>query len=67
MIDPVQSRREKTEYYEGFSCSIRYDESIYELTGLPLIRSNYLERAGYRGTNSLTYARGNYKKLLVDD
>jgi len=67
VIDPVKSVEIKRNYYEGFSCSIRYDESIYKATGKPLIRSNYLERTGYKGTNSLTYARGSYKNLLEGD
>ena len=67
VIDPIKSKELKKPYYEGFSCSIRYDESIYKATGKPLIRSNYLDRMGYKGENSLTYARGSYKNLLKSD
>ena len=56
---------EKTEdgsiHYEGFSCAIRYDKSIYEKVGSPLIRSNYLERMGYNGKSSLDYEKGTWK------
>ena len=42
-IDPAKST-EDDPWYEGFSCSIRYDDSIGSA-----IRSNFLFRQGYLG------------------
>ena len=67
VIDPVKSVELKKPFYEGFSCSIRHDDSIYQAIGKPLIRSNYLDRMGYKGTESMTYAIGKYKEILKDE
>ena len=48
--------------YEGFACAIRYDASV-----APLIRSNYLYRFGYIGTDPLQYAKGSFDRLLRND
>ena len=62
VIDPVKSKENSMPYYEGFSCAIRYDESLGTK-----IRSNYLTRTGYIGTRSLAYDRETYKRLLRED
>ena len=55
------------QHYEGFSCAIRYDESIYKQVGSPYIRSNYLERMGYSGNTSLAYEKGTWKTLVFKE
>jgi len=46
-IDPYLTNPSRN-FYEGFSCGIRYDESLGTT-----IRGNYLYRYGYRGVDTL--------------
>jgi len=62
VIDPVKTKQLEKEYYEGFACAIRYDSKLGSQ-----IRSNFLYRFGYRGTDRLTYATGTFDRLLRDD
>lgn len=57
-IDPILTNPSRN-FYEGFSCAIRYDESL----GTE-IRSNYLYRIGYRGVRTLQYAEGRHDELF---
>ena len=62
VIDPLKSNDKTGDYYEGFSCAVRYDESVK-----PLIRSNYLFRVGYVGSNAMEYELGDFESLLEAD
>ena len=62
VIDPIKTLQLEKEYYEGFACAVRYDKELGSR-----IRSNFLYRFGYRGTERLTYATGTFDRLLRDD
>ena len=46
-IDPYLTNPSRN-FYEGFSCAIRYDSSLGST-----VRPNYLYRVGYRGVGTL--------------
>ena len=60
-IDPYLTNPSRN-FYEGFSCAIRYDESLGTI-----IRGNYLYRYGYRGVETLQYAPGRHDEILKDE
>jgi hypothetical protein len=62
VIDPIKSKEQNENYYEGFACAIRYDKKLGDF-----IRSNYLYRYGYRGTERMNYVEDTFDRVLRDD
>ena len=60
IIDPYLTNPSRN-FYEGYSCAMRYDSSYGEQ-----IRGNYLYEYGYRGVNTLDEAQGRHDELLFD-
>ena len=52
MVDPYLTNPSR-DFYESFSCGIRYDRGYGEIVG-----SNYMYPIGYRGVKKLIDARG---------
>ena len=61
--DPAKYDEVLGEYYESFTCAIRYSD-----TYSPEIHPIYLFRMGYVGRDALQYANNvNFLKLMEDD
>ena len=60
IIDPYLTNPSRN-FYEGFSCAVRYDKS-QEIAG---ILGNNLYKVGYRGVDKLEDAVGVFDQLLV--
>ena len=60
IIDPYLTNPSRN-FYEGYSCAMRYDSSYGEQ-----IRGNYLYEYGYRGVDTLDEAQGRHDELLFD-
>mmetsp|Transcript_1787 Transcript_1787/g.2533 ORF Transcript_1787/g.2533 Transcript_1787/m.2533 type:complete len:117 (+) Transcript_1787:314-664(+) len=60
MVDPYLTNPSR-DFYESFSCGIRYDSSYGEV-----VSSNYLYPIAYRGVKRLENAEGYHDQLLID-